>query len=99
MVSQVEGSALWEIIALTIRVTGTALAASAVLGIPTGALLAFTRFPGRRLLVALVYTGMGLPPVVVGLVVYLLLSRSGPGRLGWSHPDRDDLVRPSSPRW
>jgi tungstate transport system permease protein len=84
MVSQVDGRALWEIIALTIQVTGTALAASAVLGIPLGALLAFTRFRGRRLLVAVVYTGMGLPPVVVGLVVYLLLSRSGPlGNLGW----------------
>jgi len=43
-----------------------------------------TAFPGRRLLTALIYTGMGLPPVVVGLVVYLFLSRSGPlGRLGW----------------
>jgi len=84
MISQVDSGALWEIIFLTLQVTGTALAISAVLGIPLGALLAFTRFPGRRLLVALVYTGMGLPPVVVGLVVYLLLSRSGPlGSLGW----------------
>jgi tungstate transport system permease protein len=76
--------ALWEIVGLTIRVTGTALMASAILGIPLGALMALARFPGRRLLVAVVYTGMGLPPVVVGLVVYLLLSRSGPfGSLGW----------------
>lgn len=77
-------SALWEIVGLTIRVTGGALVVSAILGIPLGAVLALIRFPGRRLVVALVYTGMGLPPVVVGLVVYLLLSRSGPlGGLGW----------------
>lgn len=75
---------LIEIIALTIRVSGVALAAATLLGIPAGAALAFTRFPGRRALVAVVYTGMGLPPVVVGLAVYLLLSRSGPlGGLGW----------------
>lgn len=75
---------LLEIIALTLRVTGTALAASTLIGIPAGAALALSRFPGRRLLVTLVYTGMGLPPVVVGLAVYLVLSRSGPmGELGW----------------
>jgi tungstate transport system permease protein len=75
---------LSEIVGLTIQVTGTALAASAILGIPLGALMALAKFPGRRFLVAVVYTGMGFPPVVVGLVVYLLLSRSGPfGSLGW----------------
>jgi tungstate transport system permease protein len=75
---------LIEIILLTIRVTGAALTAATLLGIPAGAVMAFTQFPGRRLLVALVYTGMGLPPVVVGLAVYLALSRSGPlGGLGW----------------
>jgi tungstate transport system permease protein len=75
---------LSEIVGLTIQVTGTALAASAILGIPLGALMALAKFPGRRFFVAVVYTGMGLPPVVVGLVVYLLLSRSGPfGSLGW----------------
>jgi tungstate transport system permease protein len=75
---------LSEIVGLTIQVTGTALAASAIVGIPLGALMALAKFPGRRFLVAVVYTGMGLPPVVVGLVVYLLLSRSGPfGSLGW----------------
>jgi tungstate transport system permease protein len=77
-------SDLIEIVLLTIRVTGVALAAATLLGIPAGALMAFSRFPGRRLLVAIIYTGMGLPPVVVGLVVYLVLSRSGPlGTLGW----------------
>src|SRR3990170_4463781 len=75
---------LIEIVLLTVRVTGVALAAATLLGVPCGALMAFTRFPGRRLLVAIIYTGMGLPPVVVGLVVYLVLSRSGPlGSLGW----------------
>lgn len=75
---------LWRVIGLTLQVTGTALAISAVIGIPIGAAIGLTRFPGRRLLVALLYTGMGLPPVVVGLAVYLLLSRSGPlGGLDW----------------
>jgi tungstate transport system permease protein len=75
---------LLEIILLTVRVTGVALLASAALGIPAGAAMALARFPGRRLLTTIVYTGMGLPPVVVGLVVYLLLSRSGPfGGLSW----------------
>ena len=55
-----------------------ALAISAFIGIPLGALVGLRRFPGRRLVIALFYTGMGLPPVVVGLFVYLLLSRSGP---------------------
>jgi tungstate transport system permease protein len=74
----------WQIIALSLRVSGLALLFSALIGIPCGALLGLRPFPGQRLVVALVYTGMGLPPVVVGLLVYLLLSRSGPlGFLGW----------------
>lgn len=77
-------SDLFAIIALSLYVSGVALLLGALLGLPLGVLLALTRFPGRRLLIALVYTGMGLPPVVVGLVVYLLLSRSGPlGGLTW----------------
>jgi tungstate transport system permease protein len=53
-------------------------------GVPGGAWLALTRFPGKRIFTAFIYTGMGLPPVVAGLMVYLLLSRSGPlGALGW----------------
>lgn len=55
-----------------------ALVLASLLGIPLGALLGLSRFLGRRLCIALVYTGMGFPPVVVGLFVYLLLSRSGP---------------------
>jgi tungstate transport system permease protein len=70
--------ALLEIVALSLRVSGVALLVSAVLGIPFGAWLGLARFHGRRLVVALVYTGMAFPPVVVGLFVYLFLSRSGP---------------------
>lgn len=78
------GSVLWEIVAMTFRVSGLALALSAVVGIPLGSGLALAKFRGRQLVVALVYTGMGFPPVVVGLGVYLLLSRAGPlGFLGW----------------
>lgn len=67
---------------LSLRVSGIALALSTLIGIPLGAVLGLGRFAGRRALVALMYTGMGFPPVVVGLFVYLLLSRSGPlGRL------------------
>ena len=61
----------------------TALAISLVLGIPLGTIVALNRFPLRRLAVAAVNTGMGVPPVVVGLVVALFLWRSGPlGSLG-----------------
>jgi tungstate transport system permease protein len=77
--------ALFEIVFLSLRVSGIALLFSTLIGIPVGALLGLHRFRGRRMVVALLYTGMGFPPVVVGLVVYLLLSRSGPlGRLGWA---------------
>jgi tungstate transport system permease protein len=75
---------LWEIITLTLRVSVMALAWSALGGVPLGAALALGRLPLRGFLVSLVYTGMGLPPVVVGLAVFLLFSRSGPlGGLGW----------------
>jgi tungstate transport system permease protein len=70
--------ALFQIVALSLRVSGTALAFSVLVGIPLGALLGLSRFIGRRILIALLYTGMGFPPVVVGLFVYLFLSRSGP---------------------
>jgi tungstate transport system permease protein len=75
---------LWPIVWLSLRVAGTALGLSALLGIPLGAWLGLARFRGKGLLTVLVCTGMGLPPVVVGLLVYLLLSRSGPlALLGW----------------
>ena len=71
-------TALVEIVLLSLRVSGTALLASSLIGIPLGAALGLSRFTGRRLLVVLLYTGMGFPPVVIGLFVYLMLSRSGP---------------------
>jgi tungstate transport system permease protein len=75
---------LWSIVWLTVRVGGTALLVSAGLGIPLGAVVGLSRFPGRRVVTALIFTGMGLPPVVAGLAIYLLLSRSGPlAFLGW----------------
>ena len=70
--------ALFEIIFLSLQVSGTALLFSTIIGIPLGALMGLSRFVGRRLLIVLLYTGMGFPPVVVGLFVYLMLSRSGP---------------------
>jgi tungstate transport system permease protein len=70
--------ALWEVVGLSMTVSGVALLVSALTGVPAGAALALGRFPGRRLLIAFTYTGMGFPPVVIGLAVYLLLSRSGP---------------------
>ena len=74
-----------QIVKLSLRVSGIALFLSSVIGIPLGAILGLNRFPGRRLVIALLYTGMGFPPVVVGLFVYMMLSRSGPlGRLGLS---------------
>lgn len=77
-------AALVEIVSLTLQVTGIALAIAVLLGIPLGAVLGLTKRRGQGALTVLIYTGMGLPPVVVGLFVYLLLSRSGPlGTFGW----------------
>ena len=77
-------SDLLSIILLSLYVSGVALAIASVIGIPAGAALALKPLPGQHLIELLIYTGMGLPPVVVGLFVYLLLSRSGPlGWLGW----------------
>jgi len=72
---------LLEIIVLSLRVSLSALIVSCILGLPLGAVLAVTRFPGRGGVLLLVNALMGLPPVVVGLVVYLHLSNAGP--LGW----------------
>jgi tungstate transport system permease protein len=75
--------ALLAIVRLSLLVSLSAVALAALIGIPLGALIALTRFPGRNGVVVLLNALMGLPPVVVGLVVYLLLSRSGPlGALG-----------------
>ena len=74
---------LVEIVGLSLRVSLSAVAVAALVGMPLGAALALGRFPGRGALATLLDTLMGLPAVVVGLLVYLLLSRSGPlGALG-----------------
>lgn len=70
--------ALFEIVGLSLRVSGIALLFSTMIGVPLGAALGLSNFAGRRLVIALLYTGMGFPPVVIGLFVYLMLSRSGP---------------------
>ena len=76
--------ALYEIIWFSLYVCGVALIYSIIIGIPLGAFLGLQRFIGRRFVIALLYTGMGFPPVVIGLFVYLMLSRSGLlGDLGW----------------
>ncbi|MCB2173546.1 ABC transporter permease [archaeon] len=67
-----------EIVILSLKVSGIALVFSTLIGVPLGAVIGLTRFYGRRLVAAILYTGMGFPPVVVGLFVYILLSRSGP---------------------
>ena len=71
-------SVLREIVILSLQVSGTALFFATLIGIPLGVVMGLRRFVGRRLVVALLYTGMGFPPVVIGLFVYLMLSRSGP---------------------
>ena len=74
------GDILWR----SLQVSGVAVLVSSLVGIPIGVWLGSTRFRGRSFLSVLIQTGMALPPVVVGLLVYLLLSRSGPfGGLGW----------------
>ena len=74
---------LWQIIGLSLQVSLAATGFSLLLGLPCALVIALYRFPGRRLLMLLVDTFMALPPVVVGLMVYLLLSRAGPlGVLG-----------------
>ena len=90
----VEGASAWRLIIsgdptlyaiafLSLKVSLSAVALAALFGFPLGALIAFSSFPGRSALVVLINAFMGLPPVVVGLCVYLALSRSGPlGSLG-----------------
>lgn len=74
---------LLEIVGLSLYVSLSAVAIASLVGMPLGALLATIRFPGRGAVVVLLNSFMGLPPVVVGLIVYLLLSRAGPlGELG-----------------
>jgi tungstate transport system permease protein len=75
--------ALFAIVRLSLAVTLSAVLCATLIGIPAGALIALTRFPSRTALIVVLNAMMGLPPVVVGLAVYLALSRSGPlGSLG-----------------
>jgi tungstate transport system permease protein len=76
---------LREIVWLTLQVTGTALLLASLLGIPIGVLFGLRQqIPAKGCLLPLIYTGMGLPPVVAGLMVYMLLSNQGPmGSLRW----------------
>lgn len=67
-----------DVVLLSLRVSGFALLLGIVLGMPVGVLVGLNRFRGRSIIVALIHTGFALPPVVVGLFVYMLLSRAGP---------------------
>jgi tungstate transport system permease protein len=67
-----------QIVLLSLQVSLTAVAVAALIGLPLGAVIAVERFPGRQTIIVLLNALMGLPPVVVGLLVYLLLSRAGP---------------------
>jgi tungstate transport system permease protein len=74
---------LYRIVALSLTVSFSAVLVAALVALPFGALLALTNFPGRTFIIVVINAFMGLPPVVVGLAVYLVLSRSGPlGFLG-----------------
>ena len=82
MIAQLDPQ-LVEIVLLSLRVSLTAVVLATCVGLPLGAALAVAHFPGRKSLIVVLNALMGLPPVVVGLVVYLLLSRAGPlGALG-----------------
>lgn len=73
-----------SILLLSLKVSGTAVLISTVVGLPLGVWLGLERFRGKSVIVGLIQSGMALPPVVVGLLLYLLLSRSGPlGAWGW----------------
>ena len=75
---------LWGIIGRSLQISGSSVILALLAGIPIGTWLGLTHFRGRGVVVALVNTGIALPPVVVGLFTYLMLSRQGPlGSLGW----------------
>ena len=73
-----------DVAALTVQVSASAIILSSLIGVPFGTWMAMNQFRGRQVLSVALYAGMGLPPVVVGLVIFMLLSRAGPlGGLGW----------------
>jgi tungstate transport system permease protein len=71
-------TALFAIVRLSLIVSLSTVMFAALIGVPLGALIALTRFPGREVVIVVLNALMGLPPVVVGLAVFLSLSRSGP---------------------
>lgn len=79
-----DGDSFPSILLLSLRVSGTATVLSALLGVPLGTCMGLSKSRGKWIAASLVHTGMALPPVVIGLLLYLLLSRSGPlGSFGW----------------
>jgi len=72
------GGELWQIVGLSLQVSISAILFGALLGVPLGTFLGLKRFPGRKTVMRFTYTLMSLPPVLAGLVIYLIFSRSGP---------------------
>ncbi|MGM0421309.1 MAG: ABC transporter permease [Bacillota bacterium] len=73
-----------DIIAVSLQVSGAALFFAVIIGLPLGTILGLAKFPGKNIITAFLYTGMGFPPVVIGLFVFIIFSASGPmGSLGW----------------
>lgn len=86
-------AALLDVLVRTALVSGAGTALAMAVGVPLGYVLARGRFPGRTVFLGAVHTGMGLPPVVAGLALYLLLARSGPlGGLGWLYTPQAMVV-------
>ncbi len=82
-----------QIIAVSLKVSGTALVFSVFIGLPLGTILGLGNFPGKKIITAFLYTGMGFPPVVVGLFVFIIFSNSGPlGDLNWLFTTRAIVV-------
>ena len=80
---QIDNIALYETVKLSLQVSLSSVFFASLVGLPLAAVIATTRFAGKRFIVIMLNTLMGLPPVVVGLLIYLLLSRAGPlGPLG-----------------
>jgi tungstate transport system permease protein len=84
---------VYEVALRSLYVSGTATLLSLVIGVAIGSMLAFRQFRGRLIALSLVNTGMGFPPVVIGLIVAMLLWRSGPlGDLGWIYSTRAMII-------
>lgn len=74
---------VWNVILLSLRVSGTAILIATIISLPISSYMALRNFPGKKFLTNLINTFMGFPPVVMGLIIFLLLSKSGPfGFLG-----------------